>query len=92
MNFKYYKPSVFLTTAKKISKFILPEKIFNKLRKISIELFWYYIYLDKSKRYKNSDLYIENLKNLSGLEIGGPSWAWMSILPIYHSIKNLIIL
>jgi len=89
MKFKHYKPNILLTLAKKIAKHILPEKLFNKLRKISIELFWFYIYSDKNKKYKNSDLYVKNLKNLSGLEIGGPSWAWMSIVPVYHSIKKL---
>ena len=89
MKFKHYKPNILLTLAKKIAKHILPEKFFNKLRKISIELFWFYIYSDKNKKYKNSDLYVKNLKNLSGLEIGGPSWAWMSIVPVYHSIKKL---
>jgi hypothetical protein len=89
MNFKIYKPSIFFSITKKIAKFLLPEKSFNKLRKISIELLWFFVYSNKEKRYINSDIYIKSLKNLSGLEIGGPSWAWMTILPIYHSIKKL---
>ena len=89
MNFKHYKPNFFFTIIKNFTKFLLPEKIFNQLRKFCIELLWFYVYSNKNKRYKNSDLYINSLKNLSGLEIGGPSWAWMTILPIYRSIKNL---
>lgn len=89
MDFKHYKPNRIFSIIKKIAKLLLPEKIFNKLRKIGIELLWLVVYSNKNKRYKNSDIYINSFKNLSGLEIGGPSWAWMTILPIYNSIKNL---
>ncbi len=89
MDFKHYKPNIFFSITKNFAKILLPEKIFGKLRKFSIELLWFYVYSNKNKRYKNSDIYINSLKNLSGLEVGGPSWAWMTILPIYHSIKNL---
>jgi len=88
MDFKHYKPNRIFSIIKKIAKLLLPEKIFNKLRKIGIELLWLVVYSNKNKRYKNSDIYINSFKNLSGLEIGGPSWAWMTILPIYNSIKN----
>ena len=89
MDFKHYKPNIFFSITKNFAKILLPEKIFGKLRKFCIELLWFYVYSNKNKRYKNSDIYINSLKNLSGLEVGGPSWAWMTILPIYHSIKNL---
>jgi len=32
--------------------------------------------------YKNSDIYINSLKNLSGLEIGGSNWARKTVMPI----------
>ncbi len=89
MDFKHYKPNIFFSIIKNFLKILLPEKIFIKLRKLSIELLWLYVYSNKKRRYKNSDIYTNSLKNLSGLEIGGPSWAWMTILPIYHSIKKL---
>jgi SAM-dependent methyltransferase len=89
MDFKHYKPHGIFSIIKKIAKLLLPKKIFNKLRKVGIELLWLVVYSNKNKRYKNSEIYINSLKNLSGLEIGGPSWAWMTILPIYNSIKSL---
>jgi SAM-dependent methyltransferase len=89
MDFKHYKLSNFFSIIKNIAKFLLPRKIFNTYRKLAIELLWIVVYSDKKKRYKNSDIYINSLKNLSGLEIGGPSWAWMTIMPIYRSIKKL---
>lgn len=74
---------------KKIAKLILPKNFFIKFRKIAIEILWTIVYSSKNKRYENYKLYTSSLKNLSGLEIGGSSWVWMTVLPIYQSIKKL---
>ena len=74
---------------KKIVLYLFPYSIFKIIRKNSIELLWTLNYLNKKKRYKNADLYKSSLKNKSGLEIGGPSWIWITVLPIYQCIRSL---
>lgn len=89
MDLHHYRPNRVFIYFKKLAKIILPYKIYNSLRKFSIELLWTFAYYNKSRRYKNSSIYMSTFKNLSGLEIGGPSWVWLTIIPIYQSIKNL---
>lgn len=84
-----HEPHPVFLIFKKIAKLILPKNFFIKFRKIAIEILWTIVYSSKNKRYKNYKLYTSSLKNLSGLEIGGSSWVWMTVLPIYQSIKKL---
>lgn len=49
------------------------------------------LYFIKYRKYKltNAKSYQNTLKNLSGIEIGGPSVIFRVILPIYQAISNL---
>ena len=64
-------------------RFNLLSKILNNLEKIFRKYF--------PKRIPNASLYINTLKGLSGLEIGGPSFAFSKkgFIPIYKHIKTL---
>ena len=89
MKLYHHEPHSVFFIFKKIAKLILPQNIFIRFRKIAIEILWTIVYLSRNKRYENYKLYTSSLKNLSGLEIGGSSWVWMTVLPIYQSIKKL---
>lgn len=78
-----------LRVAKKFAYRFLPAKLYELSRYLGIEFHWYLKYLTQDTWYKNAPLYLNSLKGLSGLEIGGPSWLLKTRIPIYRVIKDL---
>lgn len=70
---------------KKIANAILPNHYYSVLRSIALDI-WFGI---SNKPVPQSKIYIDRIKNKSGLEIGGPSFLYKSLIPIYKYIKKL---
>lgn len=74
-------------TIKKIANKALYTIMPNVLYKFFLEKYFQIKY--KNYRHHNAFIYQNYLKGLSGIEIGGPSFIFRTIFPIYFSIKNL---
>ena len=69
---------------KKIANTILPNYYYSALRSIALDI-WFGI---SNEPALQSIVYIDSIKNKSGLEIGGPSFLFKSLIPLYKYIKN----
>ena len=79
-----------LTLPKRLLKKTLTTNQYYNYQKFYNDIKHYFLYLKNKLFLKKKILvFLTSLKNLSGLEIAGPSWLWSQGIPIYMVIKKL---
>jgi SAM-dependent methyltransferase len=72
-------------TLNKVSKKFLSPSLHSTLRDYAIDLYCH----TQEKSISIYPIFSNALSGKSGLEVGGPSWIWKTLIPVYRDINSL---